>query len=257
MLVIGTGRPGGSSTACAFDAGSVDAVDDSGVVAARGASAGAMSCDPVSPPGASDHAAAARRPAAIALMPANHRRRARSASARCFCASAACAARMHARLERRRRRGRGVVGHERGPRPRAVHVVRTKRCHAGHRTCLNSPDIWCASRTRASRSRSSCRPCAAAIGPRRPMRRRRRRRPVRQIVQVAQHDQLPDSVTAARSARRRTAPASSAPSTSFDGSLVAVDVAAVPQQVVDRRTGPLAADPVPAQVPHDSVDSRS
>ena len=64
----------------------------------------------------------------------------------------------HARLERRRRRGRGVVGHEGGPRPRAVRVVRTKRCHAGHRTCLNSPDIWCASRTRASRSRSSCRP---------------------------------------------------------------------------------------------------
>ena len=67
--------------------------DDSGVVAARDASAGAMSRDAVSPPGASDHAAAARRLAAIALTPANHRRRVRSASARCFCASAACAAR--------------------------------------------------------------------------------------------------------------------------------------------------------------------
>ena len=69
------------------------AADDSGVVAARDGSDGAVSDDAVCPRGASDHAAAARRLAAIALTPANHRRRARSASARCFCASAACAAR--------------------------------------------------------------------------------------------------------------------------------------------------------------------
>ena len=133
----------------------VDAADDCGVVSARDAirrdHADARAA------GASDHAAAARRLAATALRPANHRRRARSASARRFSPGrparrAARALRATAAPRPRRRRPRTP------PTPARCARRRAKRCHAGHRTCLNSPDSWCASRTRASRSRSSCRP---------------------------------------------------------------------------------------------------
>ena len=92
MLVIGTGRPGGaSSAACALDAaGDAGVLDDSGILEGSGV-VGVRNA--IAPPGASDQAAAASRLAAIALMPANQRRRARSASARCFSISAAWAAR--------------------------------------------------------------------------------------------------------------------------------------------------------------------
>jgi hypothetical protein len=225
----------GSSAACALDG-----TDDSGVVAARTGPPESRTRHAVDPPGASDHAAAARRLAAIALMPANHRRRARSASARCFCASAAWAARStrassdggaadaassatnaaHARalctssgrsgvmpgIDLPELSGRLVrLAHPRQPQPQQLPAL----CSRDRTAPTEAPTTAAASSTtdRAGRTARSA----------------------------------PDSVTAARSApgaRRRRAGALD----QLRRIVVAVDVAAVPQQVVDRRTGPLAAD---------------